>query len=177
MLQVIAGRDRRDSTTATVPVQDYLKALEKGVKGLRIGLSPDYFRITFPSPESGDFGQQPISAEIEAAVRRAADLLSNLGAEIIENVPMPTTRYGVPAYFVISRVEAASNLHRYDGVKYGYRTPQTTNDLREMYRKTRAEGFGLQPKLRILMGMYVERGSVQRAILYEGFTCAQPDAL
>jgi len=68
---------------------------------------------------------------------------------------MPNTRYGIPAYFVISRVEAASNLHRYDGVKYGYRTPDRTHDLREMYRKTRAQGFGLQPKLRILMGMYV----------------------
>jgi len=70
-------------------------------------------------------------------------------------VPMPNTRYGIPAYFVVSRVEVASNLHRYDGVKYGYRTPQPTRDLREMYRRTRAEGFGLQPKLRILMGMYV----------------------
>jgi len=68
---------------------------------------------------------------------------------------MPNTRYGIPAYFVISRVEAASNLHRYDGVKYGYRTPARVADLREMYRKSRAEGFGLQPKLRILMGMYV----------------------
>jgi aspartyl-tRNA(Asn)/glutamyl-tRNA(Gln) amidotransferase subunit A len=63
--------------------------------------------------------------------------------------------YGIPAYFVISRVEAASNLHRFDGVKYGYRTGSEFRDLREMYRKTRAEGFGLQPKLRILMGMYV----------------------
>lgn len=68
---------------------------------------------------------------------------------------MPHTRYGIPAYFVISRVEAASNLHRYDGVKYGYRTKQAVENLREMYRKSRAEGFGPQPKLRILMGMYV----------------------
>jgi aspartyl-tRNA(Asn)/glutamyl-tRNA(Gln) amidotransferase subunit A len=70
-------------------------------------------------------------------------------------VPMPHTRYGIPTYFVISRVEAASNLHRYDGVKYGHRTSQSVGDLRDMYRKTRAEGFGPQPKLRILMGMYV----------------------
>src|SRR5262249_23143814 len=61
----------------------------------------------------------------------------------------------IPTYFVISRVEAASNLHRYDGVKYGYRTAQPVGDLRELYRKSRAEGFGPQPKLRILMGMYV----------------------
>ena len=68
---------------------------------------------------------------------------------------MTHTKSGIPAYFVISRVEAASNLHRYDGVKYGYRTGDEVGDLREMYRKTRAQGFGLQPKLRILMGMYV----------------------
>ena len=68
---------------------------------------------------------------------------------------MPNTKYGIPAYFVISRVEAASNLHRYDGVKYGLRSAVPTNDLKEMYRLTRNQGFGLQPKLRILMGMYV----------------------
>jgi aspartyl-tRNA(Asn)/glutamyl-tRNA(Gln) amidotransferase subunit A len=155
MLQAIAGADPHDSTAAMLPVPDYSARLEEGVRGMRIGLSPDYFRITYPDPESGEFGQQPISAEIEASVRRAADLLAGMGAEIIEDVPMPNTRYGIPAYFVISRVEAASNLHRYDGVKYGYRTPDRMHDLREMYRKTRAQGFGLQPKLRILMGMYV----------------------
>jgi aspartyl-tRNA(Asn)/glutamyl-tRNA(Gln) amidotransferase subunit A len=85
----------------------------------------------------------------------AAQKLALLGAEIVENVPMPHTKFGVPAYFVISRVEAASNLHRYDGVKYGYRTPEKSDDLVSMYRKTRGEGFGLQPKLRVLMGMYV----------------------
>ena len=68
---------------------------------------------------------------------------------------MPHTKYGIPVYFVVSRVEAASNLHRYDGVKYGYRTPDRVEDLPEMYRKSRAEGFGIQPKMRILMGMYV----------------------
>jgi aspartyl-tRNA(Asn)/glutamyl-tRNA(Gln) amidotransferase subunit A len=78
-----------------------------------------------------------------------------MGAEVIEDVPMPNTRYGIPAYFVISRVEAASNLHRFDGVKYGYRTAQPVNDLNELYRRSRGEGFGPQPKLRILMGMYV----------------------
>jgi aspartyl-tRNA(Asn)/glutamyl-tRNA(Gln) amidotransferase subunit A len=155
MLQAIAGPDPHDSTAANLPVPDYLAALEEGVKGLRIGLSPDYFRITFPDPERGEYDQQPIPAEIADAVRRAADVLADLGAEIVEDVPMPNTRYGIPAYFVISRVEAASNLHRYDGVKYGYRTPQPVQDLHEMYRKTRNEGFGLQPKLRILMGMYV----------------------
>ncbi len=155
MLRGMAGPDRHDATTANVPVHNYLSALEQGVKGLRIGLSPDYFRIAIPDPDTGEYIQQPLPAEIEAAVQRAARVLADLGAEIVEDVPMPNTRYGVPAYFVISRVEAASNLHRYDGVKYGYRTPTRTNDLTELYRKTRNEGFGPQPKLRILMGMYV----------------------
>ncbi len=154
MLQAIAGVDPRDSTTAAVPTGDYLAELEKGVRGLRIGLSPDYFRITYPTPD-GDFQQQALPAEIEDPVRRAADLLKAMGAEIIEDVPMPNTRHGIPVYFVISRVEAASNLHRYDGVKYGYRTPEMVDDLRLMYKKTRGQGFGAQPKLRILMGMYV----------------------
>ena len=155
MMNTIAGADPHDSTAANVPVPDYLAALEQGIKGLRIGLSPDYFRITYPNLQNGTFETQPLPAEIEASVRRAADLLAAMGAEIVEGVPMPNTRFGIPAYFVISRVEAASNLHRYDGVKYGLRAHQDFNDLKKMYRVSRNEGFGLQPKLRILMGMYV----------------------
>jgi aspartyl-tRNA(Asn)/glutamyl-tRNA(Gln) amidotransferase subunit A len=154
MLQAIAGADAHDSTAADIPVPDYLAELEKGVKGMRIGLSPDYFRITFPTSE-GEYQQQALPAEIETAVNHAAEVLKNMGAEIIEDVPMPNTRYGIPVYFVISRVEAASNLHRFDGVKYGYRTKEPVHGLKEMYRKTRSQAFGPQPKLRILMGMYV----------------------
>ncbi|MBN2257639.1 MAG: Asp-tRNA(Asn)/Glu-tRNA(Gln) amidotransferase subunit GatA, partial [Anaerolineaceae bacterium] len=155
MLKIIAGADPHDSTAATHPIDDYLVSIEKNIKGKRIGLSPDYFRITYPDPVSGSFQQQAVTHEIEQPVRHAAEVLSDLGAEIIEDIPMPNTRHGIPAFFVISRVEAASNLHRYDGVKYGYRTPIQTDDLRLMYRRTRGEAFGLQPKLRILMGMYV----------------------
>jgi aspartyl-tRNA(Asn)/glutamyl-tRNA(Gln) amidotransferase subunit A len=155
MMDIIAGTDPHDSTTASLPKGDYLTRLEAGVKGMRIGLSPDYFTIAAPDPETGEYNLQPISEEIRTAVMDAARVLESLGAEIVENVPMPNTRYGISAYFVISRVEAASNLHRYDGVKYGYRTKAHYTDLRDMYRKTRGEGFGLQPKLRILMGMYV----------------------
>jgi aspartyl-tRNA(Asn)/glutamyl-tRNA(Gln) amidotransferase subunit A len=155
MLKVIAGADPCDSTAVTLPVPDYTANLEGGVRGMRIGLSPDYFRILYPDPQSGDLQSELIDSKIQAAVLDAAEKLSALGAEIVENVPMPNNRYGIPTYFVISRVEAASNLHRYDGVKYGYRTPDPVNELSELYRKTRAQGFGLQPKLRILMGMYV----------------------
>ena len=155
MLKVIAGSDSHDSTAANTPVPDYTTGLEKSLRGLRVGLSPDYFRITYLDSETGELCQQPIPAEVENTVMRAAGRLAEMGADIVENVPMPHTRYGIPVYFVISRVEAASNLHRYDGVKYGYRTPAKVKDLQEMYRKTRAQGFGVQPKLRILMGMYV----------------------
>lgn len=155
MLQVIAGADEHDATAAPLPVPDYLEGIDDGVKGMRIGLSPDYFRITYPDPVSGELLSQPLPPEIERAVRDAAEKLAADGAEIIEDVPMHNTRFGIPAYFVISRVEAASNLHRYDGVKYGLRSKVPTLDLKEMYKFTRNQGFGLQPKLRILMGMYV----------------------
>jgi aspartyl-tRNA(Asn)/glutamyl-tRNA(Gln) amidotransferase subunit A len=155
MLRAIAGSDPKDATGANLPVPDYLELLEKEIKGKRIGLSPDYFQITFPNLETGEYLQQPVPTEIRDAVLKAADVYRALGAEIIEDVPMPNTRYGIPVYFVISRVEAASNLHRFDGVKYGHRTDSETSDLKTMYRKSRGEGFGLQPKLRILMGMYV----------------------
>jgi aspartyl-tRNA(Asn)/glutamyl-tRNA(Gln) amidotransferase subunit A len=129
--------------------------MQQGVKGLRVGISPDYMRIPYPNPETGEIIDERLPDEIREATLRAAEVLAAQGAEIVENIPMPNMIYGIPTYFVISRVEAASNLHRFDGVKYGYRTREEFTDLREMYRKTRAEGFGLQPKLRILMGMYV----------------------
>jgi len=154
-LGAMAGPDVRDATAANVPVPDYLAEMGKGVKGLKIGLSPDYFRITFFNSETGELVERAISVEIKQPVMDAAERLAGMGAEIVEHIPMPHTRFGIPAYFVISRVESASNLHRYDGVKYGFRTPDHVEDLRSMYRKSRAQGFGLQPKLRILMGMYV----------------------
>jgi aspartyl-tRNA(Asn)/glutamyl-tRNA(Gln) amidotransferase subunit A len=155
MLRAIAGPDKNDATAANLPVPDYLDGLRESIRGKRIGLSPDYFRITYFDESTGELDEQPISAEIESAIMSTAGFLAQMGADIVEDIPMPHTKYGVPVYFVISRVEAASNLHRYDGVKYGYRTPDSVDFLPELYRKTRAEGFGPQPKLRILMGMYV----------------------
>jgi len=163
MMNVIAGEDRHDATAARVPVPDYTQGLEQGVAGMRIGLSPDYFRLRYPDPETGDLREQPVLPDIEAATREAAKVLADQGAVIVDDVPMPNTQYGIPVYFVISRVEAASNLHRYDGVKYGYRHPQGVDELREMYRRTRKSGFGPQPKLRILMGMYVSGAQYEQA--------------
>ncbi len=155
MMNAIAGPDSRDATTAVVDVPDYLQDLEAGVRGLRIGLSPEYFRVTYIDGQTGEPVENPIEKEISRATLEAAELLAGMGAEIVENVPMPHTRFGIPTYFVISRVEAASNLHRYDGVKYGFRAPELHEDLDSMYRRSRAAGFGTQPKLRMLMGMYV----------------------
>lgn len=154
-LQAIAGADRRDATAAAVFVPDYHEALDRGVQGLRIGLSPEAFHLAVPERESGEIEFRPIDPSVEAAVRQAAQALRDEGAEIVEGIPLPHARYAIPAYFVISRVEAASNLHRYDGVKYGHRPRGPVEDLRALYRKSRGEGFGTQAKLRILMGMYV----------------------
>ena len=163
MLNAIAGPDPNDSTAANVPVSDYTAGLEDGVKGLRIGLSSDYDQISFFNHDTGELEHQPLPKEISQSVEDAANRLSDMGARIIENVPMPHTHTGIPAYFVISRVEAASNLHRYDGVKYGYRSEDSSADMRQLYRQTRGEAFGLQPKLRILMGMYVSAAQYSEA--------------
>lgn len=161
-LTAMSGADPHDATAARQPAPDFAAALDEGVRGLRIGLSPDYFRLRFPDAETGEIVDVEVPAPITAAVRQAAAQLAAAGAEIVEEVPLPNTAYGIPAYFVISRVEAASNLHRFDGVKYGHRTSAPVQDLRELYRKSRAEAFGPEPKLRILMGMYVSGAQYAR---------------
>lgn len=168
-LQAIAGHDPRDSTSATVPVPEYYKEMEKEIRGMRIGLSEEFFRVTYFDAESMELVENPIDEQIKDAVLSAAGFLAQLGADIVEDVPLPHTKYGVPTYFVISRVEASSNLLRYDGVKYGYRTEQSFKDLPELYRKTRGEGFGVEPKLRMLMGIYLsaaqfDKGYYERAL-------------
>ena len=168
-LQAIAGQDPRDATSATVPVPDYLAEMEKEIRGMRIGLSEEYFRVTYFDADSLELVESPIDDQIRQAVLSAAGFLAQLGADIVTDVPLPHTKYGVPTYFVISRVEASSNLLRFDGVKYGYRTEESFKDLPELYRKTRGEGFGVEPKLRMLMGIYLsaaqfDKGYYQRAL-------------
>lgn len=168
-LQAIAGEDPRDSTTAVVPVPDYLAEMDKDIRGLRIGLSEEFFRVTYFDVDTCELVENPIDDQIRDAVYSVAGYLAQLGADIVEDVPLPHTKYGVPTYFVISRVEASSNLLRYDGVKYGYRTEESFKDLRELYRKTRGEAFGVEPKLRMLMGVYLsaaqfDKGYYQRAL-------------
>ena len=140
MMNVIAGYDPLDSTSANVPVPDYMKALKKkDVKKLRIGLPNEYFG-------------EGLNPEVEHAVRTAVDVLKELGGEIKE-ISLPTTRAAVAAYYLIATAEASSNLARYDGIKYGLRTKQS-NDLLDMYMKTRQEGFGPEVKRRIMLGTY-----------------------
>jgi len=140
MLGVMAGFDPRDSTSAERPVDDYLGKLGTGVKGLTIGVPREYF-------------SKELDADGAAAVRAAIAEFAKLGAKVVE-VSLPNQHLSVPAYYVIAPAEASSNLSRYDGVRYGYRAPDF-RDLADMYRKTRAQGFGAEVKRRILVGTYV----------------------
>jgi len=125
--------------------------------------------VTYFDAETGELKENPIDKQIRDAILSVAGYLAQQGVDIVDNVPLPHTKYGVPTYFVISRVEASSNLLRYDGVKYGYRTKESFSDLRDLYRKTRGEAFGVEPKLRMLMGIYLsaaqfDKGYYQRAL-------------
>ncbi|NOY53073.1 MAG: Asp-tRNA(Asn)/Glu-tRNA(Gln) amidotransferase subunit GatA [Deltaproteobacteria bacterium] len=139
LLQAIAGHDPKDSTSADHPVPDYSEALTGELSGKTIGVPKEYFVE----------GMQP---EVEEAVRRALALLEKEGAKIVE-VSLPHTEYAVATYYILATAEASSNLARYDGVKYGYRA-EGAEELIEMYRKTRSEGFGPEVKRRIMLGTY-----------------------
>ncbi len=139
LLSTIAGRDSMDSTSADTPVPEYLSELKKDIKGLKIGIPKEYFI-------------KGIDVEVETLIKKAIKLLEENGA-IIEEVTLPHTEYGLAVYYIIAPSEASSNLARYDGVKYGYRT-KNSNNLMEMYMKTRAEGFGTEVKRRIMLGTY-----------------------
>ena len=140
LLGVMAGFDARDSTSAERPVDDYAGKLDAGVKGLKVGVPREYF-------------SKDLNADVATAVRAAIDEFSRLGAKVVE-VSLPNQHLSVPAYYVIAPAEASSNLSRFDGVRYGYRAPEF-KDLADMYRKTRAQGFGAEAKRRILVGTYV----------------------
>jgi aspartyl-tRNA(Asn)/glutamyl-tRNA(Gln) amidotransferase subunit A len=140
MLEVMADFDARDSTCIDRPADDYTGALGRGVKGLRIGMPREYFSKDL-ARDVGD----PIYAAIEE--------YKKLGATLVD-VSLPNQHLSVPVYYVLAPAEASSNLSRYDGVRYGYRAPEYT-DLLDMYRKTRAQGFGAEVKRRILIGTYV----------------------
>lgn len=140
LLHVLAPHDPRDSTSAPVPVPDYAAAVERGVEGLRIGVPREFL----------EEGVQP---EVAAGVRSAVDLLCQAGA-CAEECSMPSTRWSLAAYYIIAPAEASSNLARYDGVKYGHRSPRGAGDPVQMMERSRAEGFGPEVKQRIMVGTY-----------------------
>ncbi len=140
LLQVIAGPDKKDSTSATLDDYDFMSALREDVRGLKIGIPKEYF---------GD-GLEP---EIATAIRAAGDVLAAAGAEV-EEFHLDLIDYAIPAYYVIACAEASSNLERFDGVKYGYRA-ENYEDLNDLYKKTRTEGFGDEVKRRIMLGSFV----------------------
>jgi aspartyl-tRNA(Asn)/glutamyl-tRNA(Gln) amidotransferase subunit A len=140
LLNVLSGKDPSDSTTLPEAVPDFTQSLEKGVKGLRLGLPKEYFVK----------GMDP---EVEKVVRASVAEFEKLGAEIVE-ISLPHTVYAVATYYVIATAEASANLARFDGVRYGYRTGNPS-DLLDLYNRTRAEGFGPEVKRRIILGTYV----------------------
>src|SRR6202171_1122713 len=139
VLRPIAGRDPMDSTSADVPVPDYVAELEKPVRGLKLGVAKEYF---------GD----GLDDEVRHALESAIDKLKSLGCEIVP-VSLPHTPYAIPTYYLIATAEASSNLARYDGVRYSYRAAGVKS-LSEMYRRSRDEGFGAEVKRRIMLGTY-----------------------
>ncbi|PYY22811.1 MAG: Asp-tRNA(Asn)/Glu-tRNA(Gln) amidotransferase GatCAB subunit A [Acidobacteria bacterium] len=139
ILRHMAGRDPMDSTCVDLPVPDYEQEIRKPVRGLRVGVPKEYF------PNEMD-------SEVRSAVESGLKLLTEAGCEI-KPISLPHTQYAIPTYYVIATAEASSNLARYDGVRYGYRSPQAKT-LSEMYRRSRDEGFGPEVKRRIMLGTY-----------------------
>jgi aspartyl-tRNA(Asn)/glutamyl-tRNA(Gln) amidotransferase subunit A len=140
VLGVMAGRDPHDATTADVPVPDYVASLTGDLKGVRLG---------FPRALYGE----GLDAEVKTSVENVVDVYRELGAEIVD-VELPHADYAIAVYYIIATAEASANLARFDGVRYGFRA-EDTPELRQMYRRTREEGFGPEVKRRIMLGTYV----------------------
>ena len=140
LFNAISGHDEKDTTSINMEHPDYTKALKKGVEGLRIGLPKEFFG-------------EGINLEVKAAILEKIEELKAQGA-IVEEFSMPSIDKALSIYYIISSAEASSNLSRYDGVKYGYRS-KDSNGVNEMYENTRSEGFGPEVKRRIMLGTYV----------------------
>ena len=140
LLQVIAGLDPHDSTSLEAPVPNFSAALEKDLRGVRLGYPKEYLT-------------EGIDPEVRSAIEAAIAKFNSLGAEIVE-VSLPHTDYAIDSYYIIATAEASANLARFDGVRYGYRAENPKN-LLDHYGRTRAEGFGPEVKRRIILGTYV----------------------
>jgi aspartyl-tRNA(Asn)/glutamyl-tRNA(Gln) amidotransferase subunit A len=173
LLRAMAGHDPKDSTSVDRPVPDYAAACRRGVRGLRIGIPREYRAEGMPG-------------EIEALWERGKAWLREAGAELVD-VSLPHTKYGLATYYIVAPAEASSNLARYDGVRFGIR--EEGKDLRDLYERTRAAGFGAEVRRRILIGTYVLsagyydayylRAQKVRALILRDFTeaFARVDAL
>ncbi|WP_043318718.1 Asp-tRNA(Asn)/Glu-tRNA(Gln) amidotransferase subunit GatA [Microbulbifer sp. HZ11] len=139
MLSVMASPDKKDSTCLDRPTQDYTANLNDSIKGLKIGVPSEYFG-------------EGLDSEVGARVQEALKDYEKLGAELVE-ISLPHSKLAVPAYYVIAPAEASANLSRFDGVRYGYRC-ENPADLRDLYMRSRGEGFGEEVKRRILVGSY-----------------------
>ena len=140
MLQTIAGYDPKDSTSVNRPVPNYLAALKKDLKGIRLGIPQEYFA-------------EGLDPEIEKSLQQALQTLKELGATV-KPVQLPHTEYGVPTYYILAPAEASSNLARYDGVRYGFRA-KNIETLSDLYEQSKTQGFGSEVKRRIMLGSYV----------------------
>ena len=140
LLNIIAGYDKRDTTSSNVEKKDYTKALKNDVKGLKIGVPKEFFG-------------EGINEEVKESLENAIKVYKELGAEV-EEFSLDIAKYSLATYYIIACAEASSNLGRFDGIRYGYRAKEF-KDLKDLYRKSRSEGFGPEVKRRIILGTYV----------------------
>ena len=140
LLNIIAGHDEKDTTSEDMPKKDYTKALKNDVKGLKIGVPKEFFG-------------EGLNQEVKETLEKAIQEYKEMGAEI-EEFSLDIAQYSLATYYIIACAEASSNLGRFDGIRYGYRTPEFKN-LKELYKKSRSEGFGDEVKRRIILGTYV----------------------
>jgi aspartyl-tRNA(Asn)/glutamyl-tRNA(Gln) amidotransferase subunit A len=168
VLRVMAGRDEQDSTSAFAPVDDYGVLMREPVRGLKIGLPKEYF--------------DGLGQETRSVIEKAVQKLKELGCEVRE-ISLPHTKYALATYYILATAEASSNLARYDGVRYTKRAQAEA--LTDMYRETRAAGFGAEVKRRIILGTYVlsagyydayyKKAQQVRALIARDFTAAFAD--
>lgn len=140
LLSLIAGHDEKDTTSEEIEKKDYTKALKNDVKGLKIGVPKEFFG-------------EGINEEVKKELTKAIETYKELGAKV-EEFSLDVAKYALATYYIIACAEASSNLGRFDGIRYGYRTPEYSN-LKEIYKKSRSEGFGEEVKRRIILGTYV----------------------
>jgi aspartyl-tRNA(Asn)/glutamyl-tRNA(Gln) amidotransferase subunit A len=153
MLGVIAGHDAKDATSSRAPVADYAAESDKPVEGLRIGVPAEYFgEGLHPTDKDPSVGAPGLDPEVRARIESGIDSLKAAGCTV-KPISLPHTRYAIPAYYLVATAEASANLARFDGVRYGYRSPKSET-LSAMYSHSRDEGFGAEVKRRILLGTY-----------------------